>query len=127
MNEDLKRMEDLFNKGIESFNEKNYYDAHELWEDLWSDYYLPDADFIQGLIQLSVGYYHITNLNINGAKGLLRKSIKKLSPYIPECRKVNVNELVNCASLSLENLLKIDSVKKFDWTTSPKIIFINEE
>ncbi|SVD01662.1 uncharacterized protein METZ01_LOCUS354516, partial [marine metagenome] len=41
----------LFLKGLESYHEGNYFDAHEFWEILWSDYYLEDRDFIQGLIQ----------------------------------------------------------------------------
>lgn len=127
MSKDLDIMDRLLKKGIKSFNENQYYDAHELWEELWSDYYLPDANFVQGLIQLSVGYFHITNRNINGANGLLNKSIKKLNPYVPECRKIDVNNLINCATLSLDNLLNIECVDKFDWSTAPKIIFIDEE
>ena len=127
MSKDLDIMDRLLKKGIKSFNENQYYDAHELWEELWSDYYLPDANFVQGLIQLSVGYFHITNRNINGANGLLNKSIKKLNPYVPECRKIDVNNLINCATLSLDNLLNIECVDEFDWSTAPKIIFIDEE
>ena len=40
-------------------------------EDLWSDYYLKDRLFIQGLIQLSVSFVHLKNNNMNGAKSLL--------------------------------------------------------
>ena len=54
----------LFLNGIKAFNEKKFYDAHEYLEDLWSQYYLSEALFIQGLIQLSVGYFHITNSNL---------------------------------------------------------------
>ena len=111
----------LFKKGIDCFNQRNYYDAHEYWEELWSEYYLPDANFIQGLIQLSVGYFHITNLNMNGANGLLSKSIKKLSQFRPQCREIDVNYLIQCAEKSLSNLSKIDNVKEFDWLCSPLI------
>ena len=62
--------EKLYIKGIEAFNSHQFYDAHEYWEDLWSDYKLKDAVLIQALIQLSVGYFHITNNNRNGANGL---------------------------------------------------------
>jgi Domain of unknown function (DUF309). len=30
----------LFQAGLKLFNEKNFYDAHEKWEDNGSDYYL---------------------------------------------------------------------------------------
>ena len=33
-----------------SFKNFKFYDAHEYWEDLWSDYHLKDAKFIQALV-----------------------------------------------------------------------------
>ena len=68
-------MHDLFmKKGIDSFNRHSFMThIREFWEDLWSDYRLSDAKFIQVLIQLAVGYFHITNNNKNGALGLLNK------------------------------------------------------
>lgn len=53
MNDEIKK-EELFLSGLKTFNEENFFDAHEIWEDLWSEYYLKDRDFIQGLIQLAV-------------------------------------------------------------------------
>ena len=50
---------DLFQKGIDAFNNHQFYDAHEYWEELWLDYKLTDASFIQGLIQLAVSYFHL--------------------------------------------------------------------
>tara|TARA_B100001123_G_C14410451_1_gene670555 strand:+ start:61 stop:429 length:369 start_codon:yes stop_codon:yes gene_type:complete len=122
----LNNKESLFIEGIKAFNSRCYYDAHEYWEELWSDYYLEDANFIQGLIQLSVGYFHITNHNINGAVGLLTKSIKKLHPFSPKCRGIDIDHLINHATLSLQNLSEIESTSNFNWSFSPTIRYINE-
>ena len=62
---------ELFLNGVKAFNKKKYYDAHEYWEELWIDYQLDDAKFIQGLIQMSVGYFHITNLNYYWCKEII--------------------------------------------------------
>ena len=78
-----QEMDNYFQMGMNAFNNKNFYDAHEHWEELWSDYILKDAKFIQALIQLSVGYFHITNNNKNGAIGLLNKCLPKFELYIP--------------------------------------------
>ena len=126
MNKDLDIMDRLFEQGIKSFNENQYYDAHELWEELWADYYLPDANFVQGLIQLSVGYFHITNRNINGANGILNKSIKKLEPYSPICRGIDIVYLIEHASSSLQNLSDINNISDFNWEFSPIIKYIDE-
>ena len=118
--------EKLFTDGLNAFNRGDFYDAHEFWEELWSDYYLEDANFVQGLIQLSVGYFHITNLNINGAVGLLNKSIKKLEPYSPICRGIDIVYLIEHASLSLQNLSDINNISDFNWAFSPTIKYIDE-
>ena len=68
---------ELFQKGIEAFNSRKFYDAHEYWEELWLDYQLNDKIFIQGLIQLSVGYFHFFNQNLKGARSMIKKSLKK--------------------------------------------------
>ena len=111
----------LFKRGVKAFNHKKYYDAHEYWEDLWTDYRLEDAKFIQGLIQLSVGYFHITNSNINGAKGLFTKCLPKLQLYKSGCRGINVVLLINAVNLTIKNLNSIEDVKDFNWKLVPII------
>ena len=66
-------IETLFQKGLSEYEKGDYFEAHEAWEDLWSDYNFPDRKFIQGLIQLSVSFVHLGNGNLIGAKSLLKK------------------------------------------------------
>ena len=117
---------ELFEKGLKAYNERKFYDAHEYWEDLWSDYVLPDAKFIQALIQLSVGYFHITNSNINGAKGLLNKCVPKFEMYLPAKRGIDIGEILTQVSASLENLKLIDNISDFNWDLVKKIKINNE-
>ena len=65
----------IFNRGVECFNSKNYYTAHDCFEEIWTDYKINDRLFIQALIQLSVAYFHISNINKGGAIGLFKKTI----------------------------------------------------
>ena len=90
----LNKEEILFQQGIKAFNEKNFYDAHEYWEELWLDYKLEEAKFIQGLIQLAVSYYHLYNDNLNGAKSMLRKCLGKFENY-DKSWGIDVNDLKN--------------------------------
>ena len=53
MNDDIKK-EELFFSGLNAYSKGEYFDAHEIWEELWSDYYLKDKDFIP------VSYTHLT-------------------------------------------------------------------
>tara|TARA_Y100000588_G_C14016748_1_gene822392 strand:+ start:336 stop:710 length:375 start_codon:yes stop_codon:yes gene_type:complete len=116
-----KIKEKLFLDGIKAFESHEFYDAHEYWEDLWSDYRLVDAKFIQGLIQLAVGYFHITNLNRNGAIGLFNKCIPKLREYCPEYRGIDIDNIINSVLSSLDYINENEDLTKFDWTIVPKL------
>tara|TARA_B100000315_G_C14407246_1_gene509309 strand:- start:443 stop:808 length:366 start_codon:yes stop_codon:yes gene_type:complete len=88
----MKKEDILFHKGIEAFNNRQFYDAHEYWEELWLDYKLNDPQFIQGLIQLAVSYFHLSNQNLKGARSMLKKCQKKIDP-IEIARGIDVIEL----------------------------------
>ena len=116
------REKGLFIKGIESFNQKEYYDAHEYFEEMWLDYKLEDKIFIQALLQLSVAYFHISNSNKNGAIGLFKKSINKLDRYVDTCQDIaNINSVIKSAHESYSNVMSNQDIDDFDWTLAPKL------
>ena len=100
----MNKEEELFNKGIIAFNNRQYYDAHEFWEDLWLNYKLEDAKFIQGLIQLAVSYFHFFNKNLNGARSMMKKCLAKFESY-QKVRGVDVVTLKN-QIIGVKNYLK---------------------
>ena len=123
MNIDDEKIKDkLFKNGLDAFQKHQFYDAHEYWEDLWSDYRLVDAKFIQGLIQLAVGYFHISNNNKNGARGLFNKCIPKLIEYRPEYRGIDIENILLGIDNALEFLSKNNSMKDFDWKLVPILL-----
>ena len=83
----------LFEKGLNEYEKGDYFEAHEAWEDLWSDFNFPDRKFIQGLIQLSVSFVHLNNGNMIGARNLLKKCQQKFSNYSGIHRQINIDEL----------------------------------
>lgn len=60
--------------GIVLFNRGDYFEAHEVWEDLWSEAAGPEKPFYQGLIQAAVGLCHFCNGNLRGAVKLYHSS-----------------------------------------------------
>ncbi len=120
MNEEQQK-EILFNKGLELFNQGNYYDAHEEWETLWSDYYLPDRDFVQGLIQLSVSFVHLSNGNLIGAKSLLKKSQRKMNNFQGICRGLNVDSLKDELFQLSHEYETLESNTTFNWNLVPTL------
>ena len=118
---DNEKIELLFQGGLEYYRAGNYFEAHESWEEMWSDYYLVDRRFIQGLIQLSVSFVHLENGNIKGAKSLLNKSIEKFKEFNGTQRGINLNDLlkqINQVNDVYANLISVDT---FDWDIIPKI------
>lgn len=83
-----------FIEGVEFFNDCEFFEAHEVWEDLWSDYQGPSRRFYQGLIQVAVCLHHFGNGNIRGAKKLYFSSRKYLEDYLPRYEGVDVAKLL---------------------------------
>jgi len=70
---------DLLAQGLLLFNEGRFYDAHEVWEDLWrATTDLPLRTCYQGLIQAAVGLHHLNRRNPIGARSQFGKSIRNL-------------------------------------------------
>ena len=102
-------------KGIEYFNECEFFEAHEVWEELWADVQGDGRKFYQGLIQVAVCLHHFGNGNIRGAKKLYTTSTNYLQPYSPRFAELDVATLLSeledcCAEIlaSTEEFPKID-------------------
>lgn len=81
-------------KAIAEFNQQKFYDCHDTLEAIWMESVEPDKTFYQGILQVAVGCYHLTNINWKGAVILLGEGIRKLREYEPEYLDINVDKLV---------------------------------
>ncbi len=75
-----------YRRGLELFNAGEFFDAHEVLEDIWRPAYGDERRFLQGLIQIAVGLHHYTTGNRVGAQSLLARGAAKLAdlhdPYL---------------------------------------------
>ena len=60
----------LYYDGIQLFNEKEFFEAHEVWEDAWHMAYGLKHSFYQGLIQCAVALEHYRRSNPRGVLSL---------------------------------------------------------
>lgn len=67
--------------GVLSFNRREFFDAHEVWEDLWHECGLPNRRFYQSLIQAAVALHHWGNGNWRGARRLFHSGRNYMSAY----------------------------------------------
>ena len=74
----------LFDEGIELFNRCEFFDCHEVLEEIWTPTKQPERWFLQSLIHFAVGFYHHQRGNFTGATRQLRKGLRKIQGYLPE-------------------------------------------
>ena len=67
--------------GILFFNRHDFFESHEVWEDLWGDCDDRDRRFYQALIQAAVALHHYGNGNLRGAVKLYGTSKAYMDRY----------------------------------------------
>jgi hypothetical protein len=72
---------EAFERGVAEFNTGYYFECHDTLEDMWTGLRGPSRDFFQGLIQVSVAFYHLTGGNLPGAESMLRRALKRFERY----------------------------------------------
>jgi predicted metal-dependent hydrolase len=85
--------ETAFQHGIELFNSGKFFEAHEVLEDVWRESKGDRKQFLQGLVQLAVGFHHHSTGNITGAESVLMRGIGNLAGYPDEYEGINVRML----------------------------------
>ncbi len=73
--------EDKFHRGIELFNARRFFDAHEAWEEIWLQSPQPERAFLQGIIQIAAAFHHYLRGNRGGARSLLNAGLLRLAKF----------------------------------------------
>jgi predicted metal-dependent hydrolase len=77
-------------RGLELIRAGAYFDAHEELEDEWREAPSAERDFLQGLVHVAVAWLHAEHGNRPGCERQLEKAARRLGPYAPEHRGVDV-------------------------------------
>lgn len=99
-------------EGINLFNESDFFSAHDFFEDIWMDADRDEKEFFQGLVQVSVGCYHLICGNLNGAESQLTKAKTKLNNFMPNYYKINLVNLDSKIKYLLDNLSNKEITKE---------------
>lgn len=98
-----------FAQGIAEFNQQQFYACHDTLEAVWVEAPEVDKRFYQGILQVAVGCYHLSNGNLRGAIILLGEAVRRLCDYQPDYQGVNVELLLNQAVRLLEALQQLET------------------
>ena len=83
-----------FIEGIKLFNSAEFFEAHEVLEDVWRGAPAAEKRFLQGLIQVAVALHHHSKENRVGARSLLARARRNLSGYPDEFGGINLKPLM---------------------------------
>lgn len=70
-----------FREGVDHFNRRDFYAAHDAWESLWLERFGEEKDFLQGLILCAVALHHYSRGNFNGGRSRFRLAVERLEKY----------------------------------------------
>jgi predicted metal-dependent hydrolase len=80
--------------GLDLIRRGEYFAAHEELEDAWRAAAPGERDFCQGLVHVAVAWYQAGRGNRVGCERQLEKAARRLRPYAPEHRGVDVASLL---------------------------------
>lgn len=103
-------MKNKFKDGVELFNKRNFFEAHEVWERLWLNAD-EEKKFLQGLIFIAGSYYHYKNKNIRGAELFLERGYELLLNYPNKYLNIDIKKLKKDTKNNLEKIKKDLEIK----------------
>jgi len=107
--------------GVELFNDRKFWHAHEAWEEIWLGESGDEKQFLQGLIQLAAAYHHVQRgTSPRGAVRLFDAALRRLATFPPLHDGVDREEAIALAMRHREQIAKQESIGDVDY---PKLIF----
>lgn len=74
---------DALDRGIALFNRREFFAAHEIWEEAWRTHAGEPSYLLQGLIQVAAGFVKLQRGEPRGAFANLDKGARKLEAFLP--------------------------------------------
>jgi predicted metal-dependent hydrolase len=110
-------------KGIEEFNQGDFFECHETLEELWLAEAGPIRELYQGILQIGVAFHHLRAGRFRPVVVLLKRGKRYLRSFAPTCMAVNLEALLAAATRCLDEVQRLgpDGLDEFDWALVPKI------
>jgi predicted metal-dependent hydrolase len=95
-------LEAKYRAGVELIRSGEYFAAHEELEDAWRAAPQEERDFFQGLVHVAVAWYQAGRGRQIGTERQLAKAIRRLTPYTPRHRGLELEPLLAQLRAALE-------------------------
>ncbi len=112
--------QDKFRQGLEQFNSRAFFEAHETWEEIWLPAPEPDKTFLQGIIQVAAAFHHYVRGNRSGARSLLEAGLSKLEKFPGDYRSLALGKLRAAArqwrdALATGQARELGEIPRIEW------------
>ena len=93
---EIMPVDERFRKGLELFNEKEFFECHEVIEELWLETPEddPNRDLYKGVIQAAAAIYQFDRGILSGALSLYKTSVGYLDKYKPTALGLDVDKMI---------------------------------
>ena len=99
---DTEGFETRYRSGLAALRAGEYFAAHEALEDAWRAAPQEERDFFQGLVHVAVAWYQAGRGRQIGTERQLAKAIRRLTPYAPRHRGLELEPLLAQLRAALE-------------------------
>jgi predicted metal-dependent hydrolase len=127
--EPILSFEESLRQGAELFNKREFFEAHEIWEDVWQEAEGDKRRLLQGLIQVAAGFHKLQIGMPSGTYKLLHRAVEHLALVPPEeHHTLELETLVASATYWRDEAKRmVDSFKtRYDTERIPTLTFKND-
>jgi predicted metal-dependent hydrolase len=107
--------EDHLERGISLFNSGKFWEAHEVWEQIWLNHPEDGRFFIQGLIQLAAAYHQLGKKVYRGVVIHLKQAQERLKLFPSDFLGIDVSPILEVIDDSLAGIESRASLVEVDW------------
>jgi hypothetical protein len=122
-NRSMGQVERAIQQAAWLFNEGLFFEVHEVLEAVWLKQGEQTRPFLQGLIQIAVGFHHLQNRNLPGALSLLREGLVKVKDYRPASFGLELDQFLEQVEASYHSIdaLRDEAFDRFDRQMIPRM------
>lgn len=109
--------------GLAEFNRGEYYEQHELLEEVWMEEDRPIREMYQGILQVGVAFYQIEQGNWTGSLKMFRRGLPRLRGLPEVCQGVKVGAFRRQAEIIHAEIVRLgpERMAEFDRSRFPQI------
>lgn len=118
MTDAAREEQELIARGVSLFNEGRFFEAHEVWEEIWRPASGEKRQTLQGLIQLASAYVHVQRRTFSGGVRLFDKAFSRLD--VESARQLHV-EIADALTLARGHRERIATGEEIDPSEYPRL------